>query len=78
MNQFVDENIIDYLKKIDNFVIKLSSNNIEIDIITLKKIKNTKKQNRIIFEYNKNIDYIFTYISKLIKTTYNEIEKINS
>ena len=78
LKQAIDKNIIDYLKRIENLTIKLLINNIEIDIITFKNIKNSNKLNKITFECNKNFNYNFIHVSKLIKKIYNEVKKINS
>ena len=50
---------------------------IEINIIIFKKIRNRYKKKQINFEYNKNSNYIFIIIEKFIKTIYNKIEKLN-
>ena len=47
-------------------------------MITLKRIKNVNKKNIISFECNKNVNYVFVIIIRLIKIIYNEINKINS
>ena len=41
-------------------------------------MRNVNKRDTISFEYNKNVDYAFVIIVRLIKVTYNEINKINS
>ena len=49
-----------------------------VEMITLKKIRDVNKRNIISFKYNKNINYVFIIIIQFIKTAYNEINKINS
>ena len=44
----------------------------------MKKIRDVNKRNIISFECNKNVDYVFVIIIRLIKIVYNEINKINS
>ena len=44
---------------------------------TLKGIKNKTRRNRITFECNKNADYFFSKIKKLIAAAYNKIGKIS-
>lgn len=78
LKQVVDENIVDYLKRVDELITKLSSNSIEVSITTLKSMKINDKQDRITFECNKNFDYSFAKIFKLIKATYNDVERVNS
>ena len=49
-----------------------------VEMITLKKMRDVNKRNIISFKYNKNVNYVFIIIIQFIKTTYNEINKINS
>ena len=41
-------------------------------------MRDVNKRNIISFECNKNVDYVFIIIIRLIKIVYNEINKINS
>ena len=41
-------------------------------------MRNVNKKNTISFKYNKNANYAFIIIIRLIKVIYNEINKINS
>ena len=49
-----------------------------VEMITLKEMRNVNKKNTISFEYNKDIDYAFIIVIRFIKIVYNEINKINS
>ena len=77
LKQLNNEKIAEYLKKASNLIRKMFINEIEIDIITFKKMRDRYKKEQINFEYNKDSNYIFVTIEKLVKTIYNEIEKSN-
>ena len=77
LKQTADENIADYLRKTESLTTKLPVDDVDVDITTLKNIKNSSKLNRITFECNKNFDFNFAHVSMLIKIAYSEVDKIN-
>lgn len=72
------ENIFEYLDKADDLVIKLSIDDIDVDMTILKEMKNEDKKERVSFECHKNANYFYDMIKKLIKVVYSQVEKISS
>ena len=56
---------------------RLPANDVDVKITIFKGIKNKIKRNKITFECNKNADYFFTKIKKLIAAAYNKVSKIS-
>ena len=43
----------------------------------MKDIRDSSKRDTLLFEYNKDIDYTFAIITRLIKAIYNKVKKVN-
>ena len=70
--------IFDYIKRASNISRKLSNDEIDVEMIILRNMKNVSKRKQINFEYQKEQNYNFIAVNKLIRTIYNEINKLNS
>ena len=70
--------IFDYIKRVSNISRKLFNDEIDVEIIILRNMKNVSKKKQINFECQKKQNYNFIVVNKLIKTIYNEINKFNS
>ena len=71
------KNIVDYFKRISKLIKKIIKNEINVEMITLRDMKNQSKKKQINFECNKNANYNYKTIEKFIKIVYNEIEKFD-
>ena len=72
------ENIFEYLDRADDLIVKLSIDNINVDMMILKEMRDEDKKERVFFECHKNANYFYDMIKKLIKVIYNQVEKISS
>ena len=77
LKQKNNKEIADYMKKTDDLIKKMFRNDIEINIITFREMRKFYKKKQIFFECNKNVNYSFINVQKLVKAAYNEIEKPN-
>ena len=71
------ENIADYLKRAAELARKMVHNDIDVNIATLRGIKDQFKREQINFEYNKGSNYLYLTIKRLIKAAYSEVGKPN-
>ena len=62
LKQKDNKKITDYVKKANDLIRKIFNDNIEIDIITFREIRELYKKEQISFECNKNINYSFTNV----------------
>ena len=72
------EQISKYMKKTSNIARKLLNDEIDVKMTILREMKEIFKKKQINFECNKEQDYSFVNVNKLIKIAYNEIDKSNS
>ena len=72
------EQISKYMKKTSNITRKLLNDEIDVRMIILREMREIFKREQINFECNKEQDYNFVNVNKLIKIAYNEIDKSNS
>ena len=70
--------IFDYIKRISNISRKLFNDEINVEMIILRNMKNVSKKKQINFECQKKQNYNFITMNKLIKAIYNQINKYNS
>jgi len=70
--------ISEYLDKANDLAVKLSFNDIDVEMTVLKEMKDDSKKKKMFFEYNKDANYFYDIIKKLIKAVYSKVEKINS
>ena len=56
---------------------RLPANDVDVKIAIFKSIKNKARRNKITFECNKNTNYFFSKIKKLIAAVYNKVGKIS-
>ena len=50
------------MKRADDLIRKMPNNNIEINIITLREMRELYKRKQISFEGNKDVNYLFTNV----------------
>ena len=67
------KNIADYLKCAGDFYQKLPQDDIDVGIATLRGMHNEENRGEVSFECNKNADYTFANVLRLMKAAYNEI-----
>ncbi len=72
------ENIFEYLDRADDLAVKLSFDDIDVEMTVLKEMKDESKKERVSFECHKDANYFYDMIKKLIKAVYSEVEKISS
>jgi len=72
------ENIFKYLDRADDLTVKLSFNDIDVEMTVLKEMKDESKKERVFFKCHKDANYFYDMIKKLIKAVYSEVEKISS
>ena len=77
LKQKDNKKITDYVKRINDLIRKMLSDDIEINIIIFRKMRKLYKKEQISFECNKNVNYSFINVQKLVKAVYNEINKSN-
>lgn len=70
--------ISEYLDKANDLAVKLSFNDIDVEMTVLKEMKDDSKKKKMFFECNKDVNYFYDMIKKLIKAVYSKVEKINS
>ena len=70
--------IFDYIKRVSDISRKLSNDEIDVEMTILRNMKNVSKKKQINFECQKEQNYNFIVVNKLIKAIYNEINKFNS
>lgn len=75
LEQKEKENIADYLDRAEGLATKLPSDSIDAGMATLKGMTNNAKKERVSFECNKDSDYSFGTVKKLIKAAYSEVGK---
>ena len=66
------------MKKASNITRKLLNDEIDERMIILREMREIFKRKQINFECNKEQNYNFVNVNKLIKIAYNEIDKSNS
>ena len=66
------------MKKTSNIVRKLFNDEIDVKMTILREMREIFKREQINFECNKEQDYNFVNVNKLIKVAYSEIDKSNS
>jgi len=72
------ENIFKYLDRADDLAVKLSFNDIDVEMTVLKEMKDESKKERVFFKCHKDANYFYDMIKKLIKAVYSKVEKISS
>ena len=77
LQQGEHENIADYLKRAGELSLKLPQEDIDVGMATLKGMHDVGKRERISFECNKDADYSYANVLRLIKAAYSEIGKTN-
>lgn len=70
--------ISEYLDRADDLAAKLLSDDIDVEMTVFKEMRDDSKKKKMSFECNKDANYAYNIIKKLIKTVYSEIEKISS
>lgn len=76
LEQLESENIAEYLKKASELAMKLPTDDIDVGMATLKGMSDIQKRERVSFECNKDHDYSFTTVQRLIKAAYGEVGKL--
>lgn len=77
LQQEDNENIADYLKRAGDLHQKLPQEYIDVGMATLRGMHDGERRGRVSFECNKNADYSYPNVLKLIKAAYSEIGKAN-
>ncbi len=72
------EIISEYLDRANDLAVKLSFDDIDVKMTVLKEMKDDSKKKKMSFECNKDANYFYDMIKKLIKAVYSEVEKISS
>ena len=76
LEQLEDENIAEYLKKASELAMKLPTDDIDVGMATLKGMRDLGKRERVSFECNKDHDYSFTTVQRLVRAAYSEVGKL--
>lgn len=71
------ESISDYIERAEELATRLPSDDIDVGMATLKGMRDGLRRDRVTFECNKDADYSFAKIKKLIAAAYNEVGKIS-
>ena len=77
LEQREEETIADYLNKAEELSMRLPQDDIDVGMATLKGMRDTIKRERVSFECNKDADYSFTTVKRLITAAYNEIGQLS-
>ncbi|KAL8825271.1 MAG: hypothetical protein Q9170_007862, partial [Blastenia crenularia] len=72
-----NEQIASYLGRCDDLVLKIPTASVEIGMACLRGMKDPVKRERVSFECNKDSNYEYANVSRLIKAAYIEIGKIS-
>ena len=75
LEQAEGEPIADYLDRCEELSMRLPTDNLDVGMATLRGIRDTFKRERISFECNKDSDYSYDQVKRLIKAAYIEIRK---
>ena len=75
LQQTDTETIAEYLKRAGELSLKLPLDDIDVGMGTLKGMRDVDKRERVSFECNKDADYSYPNVTKLIKAAYSEIGK---
>lgn len=71
------ETISEYLDRADDLAAKLPADDIDVGMTVLKGMKNGSKKEKISFECNKEANYAYDMVKKLVKAAYSEVGKIS-
>lgn len=77
LSQGQQETIAEYLKRASELSKKLTGDDIEVGMATLKGMKDQSKKDQVTFECNKAANYGYASVERLIKAIYMEIGKPN-
>lgn len=67
------ESIADYLKKASDISRKLPNDEIDVGMATLQGMRDRSKREQVNFKCNKDSDYTFPRVERLIKAAYSEV-----
>jgi len=71
------ETISEYPDRADDFPAKLPSDDIDVGMAVLKGMRDGSKKEKVSFECNKDANYAYDMVKKLIKAAYSEVGKIS-
>ena len=71
------ESISDFIDRAEELATRLPADDVDVGMATLKGMKDEARRDRITFECNKDADYFFSKIKKLVAAAYNEVGKIS-
>jgi len=71
------ETISEYLDRADDLAAKLPSDDIDVGMAVLKGMRDGSKKEKVSFECNKDANYSYDMVKKLIKAAYSEVGKIS-
>jgi len=71
------ETIAEFLERAEDLATKLPTDEINVGMATLKGMKDDEKRSRVTYDCNKEQDFSFSHIKKLITAAYSEVGKIS-
>lgn len=71
------ESIAEFLERAEDLATKLPTDEINVGMATLKGMKDEDKRSRVTYDCNKEQDFSFPHIKKLIAAAYSEVGKIS-
>ena len=77
LKQADSENIAEYLKRAEELAIRLPQDHFDVGMATLKGMNDASKRDLVSFECNKDLDYYFATVVRLIKAAYSEVGKVS-
>ena len=77
LEQSEGESISDFLDRAEELSMKLPQDDIDVGMAMLRGMRDVDKRERVSFECNKDADYSFANIKKLIKAAYSEVGKLS-
>ena len=77
LEQLPNESIAEYLKRADELAIRLPQDTMDLGMAILRGMRDTSKRERVSFECEKDMDYNYSTVTRLVKAAYNEVGKPN-
>ncbi|KAG7008283.1 hypothetical protein G7Y79_00006g019030 [Physcia stellaris] len=69
------KSIAEYLKRVEELTRKMTKDEMDVNMVILRGMRDQPKRDQINFEHNKNADYDYKNVKELIKAAYSEIRK---
>ena len=77
LKQREGKSIAGYVGRAEELAARLPEDDIDAGMATLKGMRDVDKRDWISFECNKDVDYTFVTVRRLVMAAYNEVEKTN-